>query len=147
MGNGKVVGISINTKAIILILLFVDIGFTIKMTKRYYAMREAGYGRERTFEEQMDKRVMMSFGSVEAAHKIVEDATIQKEEAKKIATFLKEQNKRLNHENRELTHSKTQLLSEGPLLLKEIEKLKENLNAAEKEIASLKRKILKLQPL
>ncbi len=147
MGNGKVTGISVNTKAIILILLFVDIGFTIKMTKKYYAMREAGYGRERTFEEQMGKRVMMSFGSVDEAYKIVEDATIQKEEAKKVATYLKEQNKRLKHENRELKRSETQLLSEGPLLLKEIEKLKGNLTTAEKEIASLKRKILKLQPL
>ncbi len=147
MGNGKVTGISVNTKAIILILLFVDIGFTIKMTKKYYAMREAGYGRERTFEEQMGKRVMMSFGSAEGVDKIVEDAISQKEEAKKLATFLKEQNKRLKYENRELMHSETQLLSEGPLLLREIEGLKENLNAAEKEIASLKRKILKLQPL
>ncbi len=147
MGNGKVTGISVNTKAIILILLFVDIGFTIKMTKKYYAMREAGYGREKTFEEQMGKRVMMSFGSVEGVNRIVEDAISQKEEAKKVATFLKEQNKGLKHEYKRLTHSETQLSSERSLLLKEIDGLKENLNAAEKEIASLKRKILKLQPL
>ncbi|MFQ5561619.1 MAG: hypothetical protein ACE5FU_13700 [Nitrospinota bacterium] len=87
MGNGMFKGLSVNAKAIILILLFVDIGFTIKMIKKYHAMKDAGYVRERTLEEQMEKRVMKAFGSAEEQKKIVEDSTQQRKKLNKPLLF------------------------------------------------------------
>lgn len=147
MGDGIIKGLSINVKSILLILLFVDIGFTIKMINKYHAMRDAGYVRKRTFEENMEKRVMKAFGSAEEMKKIVKDATQQKLAAEKTAASLIEKDKKIRRTNRKLMYAKTQLLSEKSLLLRDKNELKKKLEAAEVEIFELKRKILKLQPL
>lgn len=147
MGNGIAKGLSVNAKTIILILLFVDIGFTIKMIKKYHAMKDAGYVREKTIEEQMEKRVMMAFGSAEAQKKIVADSTRQKEKAEKAAASLKEEDKKIRRISRELANAKARLLSENSRLQIDVKKLKEKLKVTEKESASLKRQISKLQPL
>ncbi len=55
MGNGNSKGLSVNAKTIILILLFLNVGFTMKMVKRYQTTKDAGYMREQTFKEQMEK--------------------------------------------------------------------------------------------
>jgi PAS domain S-box-containing protein len=107
MGNGK--GLSVNATVIVLILLFLNVGYTIKMTRKYHAMKDAGYVREKTFEEFMEKRIMKAFGSAEEVKKIVEDTTRQKMEAEEIAVFLRKQDMEIRRINKELEHAKTQL--------------------------------------
>jgi PAS domain S-box-containing protein len=109
MGNGGSKGLSVNAKTIILILLFLNVGLTIKMVKKYQTTKDAGYVREQTFKEQMEKRVQKAFGSAEEMYKIVEDASRQKMEAEKIAEALKEQDAKIRYINKELEHAKKQL--------------------------------------
>jgi PAS domain S-box-containing protein len=118
MGNGNVKGLSVNVKTIILILLFLNVGYTIKMTQKYYAMKDAGYVREKTFEEFMEKRVMKAFGSVEEVNKIVEDTTRQRVEAEEIAVSLRKQDMEIRRINKELERAKTQLEHEKVQLQK-----------------------------
>ena len=132
MGNGTVKGLSVNAKTIILILLFLNVGYTIKMTQKYYTMKDAGYVREKTFEENMEKRVMRAFGSVDEVKKIVEDTTRQREEAEEVAISLKEQDTRIRLINKELERAKTQLEYEKAQL-QESEKHKRQLLKSLKE--------------
>ena len=132
MGNGNVKGLSVNAKTIILILLFLNVGYTIKMTQKYYAMKDAGYVREKTFEENMEKRVMRAFGSVDEVYRIVEDASRQRAEAEEVAISLKEQDARIRRINKELERAKTQLEYEK-VQLQESEKHKRQLLKSLKE--------------
>lgn len=124
MGNGDSRGLSVNAKTIILILLFLNVGLTIKMVKKYQTTKDAGYVREQTFKEQMGKRVRKAFGSAEELNRIVEDTSRQKEEAERIAEALKEQDTKTKQLNRELTEAKARLLSEKEQLQDEVQKLK-----------------------
>ncbi len=124
MGNGNSKGLSVNAKAIILILLFLNVGLTIKMVKKYQTTKDAGYMREQTFKEQMEKRVQKAFGSAEEFYKIIEDASRQKVEAEKIAEALKEQDAKTKFLNMKLTEARVNLLSERKQLQKEVQKLK-----------------------
>ncbi|MDR4504799.1 MAG: hypothetical protein MRK01_08445 [Candidatus Scalindua sp.] len=127
MGNGKSTGLSVNAKTVVMILLFLNVGFTVKMINKYNEMKDAGYVREKTFEEQMQKRVMRAFGSIEEMNKIVEDASKQREEAENIVKSMKEhaaENKRINNE---LASAKTELLAERSRLQTTIKELKEKL--------------------
>ncbi len=132
MGNGKSTGLSVNAKTIVMILLFLNVGFTVKMINKYNEMKDAGYVREKTFEEHMQKRVMKAFGSVEEMNKIVEDATRQREEAEKIVQSVKEQSAENKRINNELASAKTKLLSERSRLQNTIKELKEKLKKLEK---------------
>jgi len=76
-------GLSVNAKTLIVILLFVNVGFATKMLNKYYRMKEAGYVREKTFHQQLENRVMKAFGSMEELNKMISDITRQKEEAEK----------------------------------------------------------------
>jgi len=105
MGNGNSKGLSVNAKTIILLILFLDVGFTVKMIHKYNDMKDAGFVREKTFAENMEKRVMKAFGSAEEAKKLVEDAVQQKEEAEKIAAALRTENTGLKSKNRQLEES------------------------------------------
>lgn len=134
MGDGNAKGFSVNAKTIILILLFLNVGLTIKMFKKYQNTKEAGYVREQTFKDQMEKRVQRAFGSAEELNRIVEDATRQKEEAEKIAEVLKEQDAKTKQLNKELEHAKKQLEVEKDQLQRNIKELEKNLEAAKKEI-------------
>lgn len=132
MGNGKSTGLSVNAKTVVMILLFLNVGFTVKMINKYNEMKDAGYVREKTFEEQMQKRVMRAFGSIEEMNKIVEDASKQREEAEKIVKSMKEhaaENKRINNE---LASAKTELLAERSRLQTTIKELKEKLKEKQK---------------
>ena len=102
MGNGNSKGLSVNAKTIILLILFLDVGFTVKMIHKYNDMKDAGFVREKTFAENMEKRVMKAFGSAEEAKKLVEDAVQQKQEAEKIAASLRTENAGLKSKNRQL---------------------------------------------
>ncbi len=124
MGNGNSKGLSVNAKTIILIMLFLNVGLTIKMVKKYQTTKDAGYVREQTFKDQMEKRVQKAFGSAEEFYKIIEDATQQKEDAEKIADVLKEQDEKTKYLNRKLTEARANLLSEREQLQEEVQKLK-----------------------
>lgn len=138
MGDGNAKGFSVNAKTIILILLFLNVGLTLKMYKKYQNTKDAGYVREQTFKDQMEKRVQRAFGSAEELNRIVEDATRQKEEAEKIAEVLKEQDAKTKQLNKELEHAKKQLEVEKDQLQRNIKELEKNLEAAKKEITTLK---------
>jgi len=43
MGNESAKGLSVNAKTLIIILLFVNVGFASKMINKYYAMKESSY--------------------------------------------------------------------------------------------------------
>ena len=105
MGNGNSKGLSVNAKTIILLILFLDVGFTVKMIHKYNEMKDAGFVREKTFAENMEKRVMKAFGSAEEAKKLVEDAVNQKKEAEKVAAALRTENAGLKSKNRQLTEA------------------------------------------
>jgi hypothetical protein len=105
MGNGNSKGLSVNAKTIILLILFLDVGFTFKMIHKYNDMKDAGFVREKTFAENMEKRVMKAFGSAEEAKKLVEDAVNQKREAENIAATLRTENAGLKSKNRQLEES------------------------------------------
>lgn len=138
MGDGNAKSFSVNAKTIILILLFLNVGLTLKMYKKYQNTKDAGYVREQTFKDQMEKRVQRAFGSAEELNRIVEDATRQKVEAEKIAEVLKEQDAKTKQLNKELEHAKKQLEVEKDQLQRNIKELEKNLEAAKKEITTLK---------
>ncbi len=109
MGNGNSKGLSVNAKTIILLILFLDVGFTVKMIHKYNEMKDAGFVREKTFAENMEKRVMKAFGSAEEAKKLVEDAVNQKKEAENIAASLRTENAGLKSKNRQLAEENEKL--------------------------------------
>ncbi len=109
MGNGNSKGLSVNAKTIILLILFLDVGFTVKMIHKYNEMKDAGFVREKTFAENMEKRVMKAFGSAEEAKKLVEDAVRLKKEAENIAATLRTENTSLKSENRQLAEENKRL--------------------------------------
>jgi chromosome segregation ATPase len=125
MGNGNSKGLSVNAKTIILLILFLDVGFTIKMINQYNDMKDAGFVREKTFAENMEKKVMKAFGSAEEAKKLVEDAALQKEEAENIAASLRSEDAMLKSKNRELTETISKLNAEREQLQEKIKELKE----------------------
>ena len=71
--------LSINAKTIILILLLLNIGYAYKKIRQYNHIKEVGYIRERTVQEQIRKRIMKSFGSVEEMDRLIDDFAKQKE--------------------------------------------------------------------
>ena len=105
MGNGNSKGLSVNAKTIILLILFLDVGFTVKMINKYNDMKDAGFVREKTFAENMEKRVMKAFGSAEEAKKLVQDAVQQRQEAEQVAATLRTENAGLKSKNRQLEES------------------------------------------
>ncbi len=162
MGNESVKGLSVNAKTLILILLFVNVGFATKMINKYYAMKESGYVREKTFNEQLQQRVMKSFGSMEEMNKMIADITRQKEEAENAAGSAKEQDEQLRLTNKKLEDARAILEEEKARLQKEIWELEDsfsnakkvmgekdytirelmnNLETAEKEMAALKKQL------
>ncbi|MGR3301716.1 MAG: PAS domain S-box protein [Candidatus Scalindua sp.] len=132
MGKGNSKGLSVNAKTIILILLFLNVGLTIKMVKKYQTTKDAGYVREQTFKEQMEKRVQKAFGSAEEFYSIIEDATRQKVEAERVAESLKKQDTRIKRIIKELERAKT-LLEYEKAQLQESEKHKRQLLNSLKE--------------
>jgi len=135
MGNESVKGLSVNAKTLILILLFVNVGFATKMINKYYAMKESGYIREKTFHEQLQQRVMKSFGSMEEMNQMIADITRQKEEAEKIAGSVREQDEQLKLVNKKLEDAKAKLEEEKARLQKEIWEQEDSLSQAKKVIS------------
>ncbi|MEK6636197.1 MAG: hypothetical protein AABY38_07540 [Planctomycetota bacterium] len=144
MGNGTVKGLSVNAKTLILVLLFVNVGFASKMINKYYAMKESGYVREKTFKEELQQRVMKSFGSMEELKKMVADITRQKEEAEKTSDSVKEQDEQLKFVNKKLEDTKVKLEGEKASLQKEIWELEDSLTTAKKTLVTKDAEILEL---
>jgi chromosome segregation ATPase len=144
MGNGTVKGLSVNAKTLILVLLFVNVGFASKMISKYYAMKESGYVREKTFKEELQQRVMKSFGSMEELKKMVADITRQKEEAEKTSDSVKEQDEQLKFVNKKLEDTKVKLEEEKASLQKEIWELEDSLTTAKKTLVTKDAEILEL---
>jgi PAS domain S-box-containing protein len=138
MGNGNSKGLSVNAKTIILLILFLDVGFTIKMINQYSDMKDAGFVRERTFAENMEKRVMKAFGSAEEAKKLVEDAARQKEEAEKIAASFQGQDAKIRRINAELERATEQLKTEKLQLQKSEEHKRHLLNSLKEGVYQCK---------
>lgn len=136
MGNETVKGLSVNAKTLIIILLFVNVGFASKMINKYYAMKEAGYIREKTFRDQLETRVMKAFGSMEELNKMVSDITRQKEDAEKIAASFKTQGEQLKVVNIKLEDAKAKLEEEKARLQKEIWELEDSLSLAKKTLSN-----------
>jgi len=136
MGNQVAKGISVNAKTLIVILIFVNVGFAVKMLNKYYKMKEAGYVREKTFREQLENRVMKAFGSMEELNKMINDITLQKEEAEKIATSLKEQDEQLRLVNKILEDAKAKLEEEKARLQREIWEAEDSLSLAKKTLST-----------
>lgn len=134
MGNGDVKGLSVNAKTLIMILLFVNVGFASKMINKYYAMKEAGYIREKTFHGQLEKRVMKAFGSMEELNKMVDDITRQKADAEKMADSFKAQGEQLKNVNKNLEDAKAKLEEEKARLQKQIWELEDSLSLAKKTL-------------
>ncbi|MBT3880530.1 MAG: hypothetical protein HON76_01490 [Candidatus Scalindua sp.] len=97
--------LSINAKTIIIILLLLNVGYAYKKIKQYHHIKETGYIRERTVQEQIRNRVMKSFGSVEEMDRLVDDFARQKEDAEKLATTIREQEKKISKVYKELKNT------------------------------------------
>ncbi len=136
MGNQMAKGVSVNAKTLIVILIFVNVGFAAKMLNKYYKMKEAGYVREKTFQEQLGQRVMKAFGSVEELNKMIHDITRQKEEAERVAVSFKEQDEQLIRTNKKLEDMKAKLEEEKARLQREIWGLEDSLSLAKKTLSS-----------
>ena len=99
--------LSVNVKIVILILLFLNVGYAYKKIKQYNHTKESGYSRERTIEEQFRRRIMKSFGSAEDIDRLVEDMSYQKEYIGKLKTALTVQGKQLSKVYKELENTNT----------------------------------------
>ncbi len=136
MGNESSKGLSVNVKTFVLVLLFVNVGFASKMIHKYYDMKDAGYIREHTFQEQLEQRVMKSFGSIEEMNKMVADITRQKAEAEKLAESFKEQGEQLKFTNVKIEDSKAKLAEEKAMLQKQIWELEDSLSQGKNALNS-----------
>ena len=99
--------LSINAKTIIFILLLLNVGYAYKKIKQYSSIKEIGYIRERTVQEQIRKRIMKSFGSVDEMDRLVDDFAKQKEDAEASALTIREQEKQLTKVRRDLEIAKS----------------------------------------
>jgi len=106
MGDESRKGLSINAKILIIILLFVDIGYALKLFDKYYKTKDSGYIRERSLYEQLEQRVMKSFGNREELNKLINDFIQYKEAAEKFAASFNEQGEQLKLVDKKLEDSK-----------------------------------------
>ena len=119
MGNNEF-RLSINAKTIIFILLLLNIGYAYKKIKQYSNIKELGYIRERTVQEEIRKRVMKSFGSVDELDRLVADFAKQKKDAEALALTIREQDKQLTKIRRDLEIAKSKNRDEKDYLYKKI---------------------------
>ncbi len=112
--------LSVNAKTIILILLLLNVGYAYKKIKQYYHMKDVGFIRERTVQEQIRKRIMKSFGSVEEMESLVTLFAKQKENVEKLTTTLKEKEIQISKAYKELKDAKSKNKEEKAYLHKKI---------------------------
>ena len=112
--------LSINTKTIIFILLLLNVGYAYKKIKQYNNIKEVGYIRERTVQEQIRKRIMKSFGSMEEMDQLVDDFAKQKKDAEEFASVIREQDRQLSKAYKDLKDVKSKHKDEKDYLHKKI---------------------------
>ncbi|KHE91747.1 MAG: hypothetical protein K8F52_19245 [Candidatus Scalindua rubra] len=120
--------LSINAKTIILMLLLLNVGYAYKKIKQYDNIKEAGYVRERTVQDEIRKRIMKSFGSVDEVDRLVADFAKQSEDAEEFALIIKEQDKQLSKAYMDLESAKSKFETEKTRLEKKISNLEELLS-------------------
>lgn len=130
MGDENRKGLSINAKILIIILLFVDIGYALKLFDKYYKSKDSGYIRERSLYEQLEQRVMKSFGNREELNKLINDFIQYKEAAEKFAASFKEQGEQLKLVDKKLEESKANFEEEKARLQMERWALEDSLSQA-----------------
>ena len=119
MGNDEF-RLSINAKTIILILLLLNVGYAYKKINQYMHIKETGYIRERTVKEQIQKRIMKSFGSVEEMDRLVADFARLKKNTEELATTIREQDEQINKLYKKLNDAKSKNEKEKAYLHKKI---------------------------
>lgn len=112
MGDENRKGLSINAKILIIILLFVDIGYALKLFDKYYKTKDSGNIRERSLYEQLEQRVMKSFGNREELNKLINDFIRYKEATEIFAASFKEQGEQLKIVSKKFEESKTKFEEE-----------------------------------
>ena len=130
MGDESRKGLSINAKILIIILLFVDIGYALKLFGKYYKTKASGYSRERSLYEQLEQRVMKSFGNREELNKLINDFIRYKEAAEKFAASFKEKGEQLKFVDKKLEDSKIKYEEEKARLQMERWALEDSLSQA-----------------
>ncbi len=120
MENNNEFRLSINVKTVILILLLLNVGYAYKKIQQHGRIKEVGYIRERTVQEQFRKRIMKSFGSVEEVDRLVSDFAKQKEDAEVLETTIREQDKRISKARKDLKDVKSKNRDERAYLHKKI---------------------------
>ncbi len=138
MGNEQAKGFSTNAKAFIIILLFINIAFAVKMINKYYSMKDLGYKREKTFKEETTKRVMKAFASVEEANALVNEIKQQKEAAENAAKLLAQRELELQRKNQEMNDAIAFLESEKAKLQGEVWALEDQLSLARQTISDMR---------
>ena len=130
MGDENRKGLSINAKILIIILLFLDIGCALKLFDKYYKTKDSGYVREKPLYEQLEQRVMKSFGNREELNKLINDFIQYKEAAEIFATSFKEQGEQLKIVSKKFEESKTKFEEEKARLQMERWALEDSLSLA-----------------
>lgn len=144
MGDENRKGLSINAKILIIILLFVDIGYALKLFDKYYKTKDSGYIRERLLDEQLEQRVMKSFGNREELNKLINDFIQYKEAAEKFAASFKEQGEQLKIVSKEFEESKTKYEEEKARLQMERWASEDSLSQAKYTLRNRKLEIQEL---
>ena len=130
MGKRGMKGLSVNAIVLIIILTFVNFGFAVKMYNKYYKMQKSGYLREKPLYEQLEQRVMKSFGNREELNKLINDFIQYKEAAEIFATSFKEQGEQLKIVSKKFEESKTKFEEEKARLQMERWALEDSLSLA-----------------
>jgi chromosome segregation ATPase len=137
--------LSINAKTIILVLLLLNVGYAYKKIKQYNNIKEVGYIRERTDQEQIRKRMMKSFGSVEEMDRLVDDFAKQKEDAEALAATIREQDKQISKAYKELKDTKSKHEKEKAYLHKKIRDMAHGFSKRKDKYGKMSRKNTELK--
>lgn len=111
-------------------MLFVDIGYALKLFDKYYKSKDSGYLRERSLYEQLEQRIMKSFGNREELNKLINDFIQYKEATEIFAHSFKEQGEQLKIVSKEFEESKTKFEEEKARLQMERWALEDSLSQA-----------------
>ncbi len=144
MGKRGMKGLSVNTIILIVMLAFVNFGFAVKMFNKYFKMKESGYIRERSLYEQLEQRVMKSFGNREELNKLINDFIRHKEATEIFAPSFKEQGEQLKIVSKEFKESKTKYEEEKARLQIETWALEDSLSQAKNTLRDRDLEIHKL---
>lgn len=144
MGDESRKGLSVNAKTLIIILLFVDIGFALKLFDKYYKTKESGYIGEISLREQLKQRVMRSFGNQEELNRLIDEFIQYKEAVENITTSFKRQDEQLKLMSKMYEDSKAKLEEEKARLQMEAWALEDSLSQIKNMLRDRNLEILEL---